>query len=55
MNTVIIVNLNGNAFHIEEPGYVALRAYLDAAGAQLEDNPDKGEILADLEQAIADK
>jgi phage shock protein PspC (stress-responsive transcriptional regulator) len=55
MNTVIIVNLNGNAFHIEEPGYVALRAYLDAAGAQLKDNPDKSEIMADLEQAIADK
>jgi phage shock protein PspC (stress-responsive transcriptional regulator) len=55
MNTVIIVNLNGNAFHIEEPGYVALRAYLDGAGAQLKDNPDKSEIMSDLEQAIADK
>jgi phage shock protein PspC (stress-responsive transcriptional regulator) len=55
MNTVIIVNLNGNAFHIEEPGYVSLRAYLDGAGAQLKDNPDKSEILSDLEQAIADK
>jgi phage shock protein PspC (stress-responsive transcriptional regulator) len=55
MNTVIIVNLNGNAFHIEEPGYASLRAYLDGAGAQLKDNPDKGEIMADLEQAIADK
>jgi phage shock protein PspC (stress-responsive transcriptional regulator) len=55
MNTVVIVNLNGNAFHIEEPGYVSLRAYLDGAGVQLKDNPDKGEIMADLEQAIADK
>jgi len=55
MNTVIIVNLNGNAFHIEESGHVSLRAYLDGAGAQLRDNPDKGEIMADLEQAIADK
>ena len=55
MNTVIIVNLNGNAFHIEEPGYVSLRAYLDGAGAQLKDNPDKSEIMSDLEQAIADK
>lgn len=55
MHTVIIVNLNGNAFHIEEPGYAALRAYLDGASAQLKDNPDKSEIMADLEQAIADK
>jgi phage shock protein PspC (stress-responsive transcriptional regulator) len=55
MNTVIIVNLNGNAFHLEEPGYQSLRAYLEQAQAQLWDNPDKTEIMADLEQAIADK
>jgi phage shock protein PspC (stress-responsive transcriptional regulator) len=55
MNTVIIINLNGNAFHLEEPGYQALRAYLERAQGQLKDNPDKAEIMADLEQAIADK
>ena len=55
MNTVIIINLNGNAFHLEEPGYQSLRAYLERAQAQLKDNPDKTEIMADLEQAIADK
>lgn len=55
MNTVIIINLNGNAFHVEEPGYVALRSYLERAQAQLKDNPDKDEITKDLEQAIADK
>ena len=55
MNTVIIINLNGNAFHLEEAGFQSLRAYLERAQAQLKDNPDKGEIMADLEQAIADK
>ena len=55
MNTVIIINLNGNAFHLEEPGFQSLRAYLERAQAQLQDNPDKTEIMADLEQAIADK
>jgi phage shock protein PspC (stress-responsive transcriptional regulator) len=55
MNTVIIINLNGNAFHLDEPGYQNLRAYLERAQAQLKDNPDKTEIMADLEQAIADK
>src|SRR5258706_4606376 len=55
MNTVIIINLNGNAFHLEEPGFQSLRAYLERAQAQLQDNPDKSEIMADLEQAIADK
>jgi phage shock protein PspC (stress-responsive transcriptional regulator) len=55
MNTVIIINLNGNAFHLEEPGYKSLRAYLEQAQSQLKDNPDRSEIMADLEQAIADK
>src|SRR5580692_488683 len=55
MNTVIIINLNGNAFHLEEPGFQSLRAYLERAQLQLQDNPDKTEIMADLEQAIADK
>ncbi len=41
MNTVIIINLNGNAFHLEEPGFASLRAYLERAQAQLKDNPDK--------------
>ena len=55
MNTVTIVNLNGNAFHLEETGYQSLRAYLELAHAQLKNNPDETEIMADLEQAIADK
>src|ERR1700732_2587379 len=55
MNTVIIINLNGNAFHLEEPGFQSLRAYLERAQGQLKDNPDKTEIMADLEQAIAEK
>lgn len=55
MQKVISINLNGNAYHLEETGYDALRAYLDGATALLQDNPDRGEILADLEQAIAEK
>jgi phage shock protein PspC (stress-responsive transcriptional regulator) len=55
MNTVVIVNLNGNAFHVEERGFQALRSYLERAQAQLAENPDRAEIIADLEQAIADK
>ncbi|HYM36036.1 MAG TPA: hypothetical protein VET48_11605, partial [Steroidobacteraceae bacterium] len=55
MNKVVIANLNGNAYQLEEAGYEALRQYLDRAAAQLKDNPDKAEIIADLEQAIAEK
>jgi len=55
MNRVITINLNGNAYQLEESGYDALRAYLDNAARRLEGNPDKDEIMADIEQAIADK
>jgi phage shock protein PspC (stress-responsive transcriptional regulator) len=55
MNKVITINLNGNAYQLEEGGYEILRAYLAGAALKLEGNPDKDEILADIEQAIADK
>ena len=55
MQKVITINLNGNAYQIDESGYAALVAYLEGAARQLKDNPDRVEIVADLEQAIADK
>lgn len=55
MNKVVTVNLNGNPYALEEPAYEALRAYLDDAAARLQGNPDRSEIMSDLEQAIADK
>jgi phage shock protein PspC (stress-responsive transcriptional regulator) len=55
MNKVISINLNQNAYQVEEAGYEALKAYLDKAAAKLGGNPDKDEIMADFEQAIADK
>jgi phage shock protein PspC (stress-responsive transcriptional regulator) len=55
MQKVITSNLNGNAYQIDEGGYAALVAYLDGAARQLANNPDRAEIVADLEQAIADK
>jgi phage shock protein PspC (stress-responsive transcriptional regulator) len=55
MQKVIIINLNGNAYQLDEDAYDALRVYLDNAAVQLASNPDKTEIIADLEQAIAEK
>ena len=55
MQKVITINLNGNAYQLDENGYDALRAYLDHADAQLSGNPDKAEIVRDLEQSIAEK
>ena len=55
MQKVITINLNGNAYQIDERGYTALVAYLEQAEQKLAGNPDRAEILADLEQAIAEK
>ena len=55
MRTVNNISLNGNAWQIESEGYAALAAYLKGAETRLAGDPDREEILADLEQAIADK
>lgn len=55
MNKVITINLGGTAYQLEEPGYDALRAYLETAGARLQRNPDRGEILSDIETSIGEK
>lgn len=55
MNKVVTIHLNGIAHQLEEAGYEALRAYLDSAAKQLSGNPDKDEIIADIEQSISDK
>lgn len=55
MRKVTTINLNNNAYQIDEDGYDALHAYLENAARALANNPDREEILADLEQAIADK
>ena len=55
MRAVNTISLNGNAWQIEADGCEALAAYLKGAEARLTADPDRSEILADLEQAIADK
>jgi phage shock protein PspC (stress-responsive transcriptional regulator) len=55
MRKVTTINLNNNAYQIDEDGYEALRQYLQDAEHALAGNPDLAEIMADLEQAIADK
>ena len=55
MERVVTINLNGNSYQLEEPAYDALRSYMSRAEAALGSNPDKAEIIRDLEQAIADK
>jgi phage shock protein PspC (stress-responsive transcriptional regulator) len=55
MRKVTVVSLGGNAYQLEEGAYEAIAAYLESASHALASNPDRAEILADLEQAIADK
>jgi len=55
MNKVTTIHLGGVAYQLEEGAYDVLRAYLDDAAAKLANDPDKDEILKDLEQAIGFK
>jgi len=55
MRRVITVSLNGNAYQLEDDACELLSAYLDEAARALAGDPDSAEIIADLEQAIADK
>ena len=55
MNKVVTINLGGTAYQLEEGGYDTLRAYLEAATARLQGNPDREEILSDIEWAIGEK
>src|SRR5215472_7154674 len=55
MQRVVSINLNGNAYQVEETGYNALFAYLDARDAQLQDDPDRAQKMADLERDVAEK
>lgn len=55
MRPVISVSLGGRAYQLEDDAHAALASYLESAARALAGNPDQAEILADLEQAIADK
>jgi phage shock protein PspC (stress-responsive transcriptional regulator) len=55
MQKVITVSLNGNAYQLDEDAYTRLSRYLDESAAALANNPDKAEIVVDLEQAIGEK
>lgn len=55
MNKVITINLGGTAFQLEDAGYDALHSYLERARARLAGNPDRDEIISDIERSIGDK
>ncbi len=55
MRKVITIDLNGQHYQLDEEGYDGLRAYLDHAEARLGADPDRAEIIRDLEQSIGEK
>jgi phage shock protein PspC (stress-responsive transcriptional regulator) len=55
MKRVIQASLNRNPYSLEEDAYARLEVYLAESAAALAENPDREEILLDLEQAVADQ
>ncbi len=57
MDKTIEITLSGSDRHyrIEEDAYRRLARYFDRAAAGLHDDPDRAEVLADLERSVADK
>ncbi len=51
----VTVGLNGSTLQFEEQAYGRLELYLAESARALDGNPDQQEILADLEQAVADQ
>ncbi len=57
MDKTILVGLNGHTqqFKLDADAHGRLEQYLDGAAARLGDNPDRTEILLDLERSIGDR
>ncbi len=57
MDKRIEVGLTGHPdrYALDEAAYDRLSRYLDRAGARLRDDPDRAEVVGDLERAIGDK
>src|SRR6478736_7716557 len=54
MKKNISINISGIIFHIEEDGYETLRKYLDTVNRYFSSFEDSSEILADIENRIAE-
>src|SRR6478736_2483745 len=54
MKKNISINISGIIFHIEEDGYETLRKYLDSINRYFSSFEDSSEIIADIENRIAE-
>ena len=55
MKKMTTVEIGGITLQVDEDAFVAIRNYLERAEARLANNPDRAEIIADLERSIAEK
>jgi phage shock protein PspC (stress-responsive transcriptional regulator) len=57
MDRTILVSLDGHAgrFRLDEPADARLSRYLERAAARLYDDPDRAEVLGDLERSVGDR
>ena len=57
MDKTIVINLSGHPerYRLNEDAYDRLARYLDRAATRLEDDPDRAEVLGDLERSVGDK
>ena len=55
MQRVTTISLNRNAYQLEVEAHTRLEQFLTDTERRLTGNPDRGEILRDIEQAIADR
>ncbi|QCK14094.1 PspC domain-containing protein [Mangrovivirga cuniculi] len=54
MKKNISINIGGIIFHIEEEGYESLKSYLDSINKYFSTYEDSSEIIADIENRIAE-
>lgn len=57
MDKTIVIGLDGHPerYRLDEDAYDRLAQYLDRAAARLQDDPDRSEVLGDLERSVGDK
>lgn len=53
--TSVTASLGGTSLQFEDDAYARLEAYLAEAAQTLDGNPDRDEIMADLEHAVVDQ
>jgi phage shock protein PspC (stress-responsive transcriptional regulator) len=57
VDKTISISLSGHPeqYRLEQAAYDRLSRYLDRAAARLQDDPDRAEVVGDLERSVGDK